>query len=61
MIRHGAILITQIHRYAQHMMEQIVCNCLKDGIWLKIKKVLSQIKKLNYQTKMELTVTQMTE
>ena len=61
MIRHGAILISQIHRYAQHTMEQIVCYYLKDGIWLKIKKVLSQIKKLNYQTKMELTVTQMTE
>jgi hypothetical protein len=32
MISHGAILITQIHRYAQHMMEQIVCKFLKDGI-----------------------------
>ena len=61
MIRHGAILITEIHRYVQHKTEQTASNFLKDGIWLKIKKALSQIKKLNYQTKMEHTVTQMTE
>lgn len=61
LIKQCADLIIQALKCVQLSTEQIVINFHKDGIWLKIKKKLLQIKKLNNQNKMEHTVTQMTE
>ena len=34
MIKLGAILTIQAHKYVPHMMELIATNLLPDGIWL---------------------------
>ena len=61
LIKLCADLIIQTLKFVQQLTEQVATNFLKVGIWLRTIKKLCQIKKLNHQIKMDLTVTQMME
>jgi hypothetical protein len=61
LIKLCADLIIQALKFVQQLTEQVATNFLKVGIWLRTIKKLCQIKKLNHQIKMDLTVTQMME